>query len=93
MKHTFTTEQMKKFFVAVGCPNVNIRANSFSTFILKRLVQRNNGLKSFPKLTDDPIVNHAVECVTAEGNEPPYDEKLNLREIQSAKARGLSLVS
>lgn len=43
----------------------------------------------WPKATDDPKVNHAVDCIVAdEGDEPEYEEKLYAAEVEAFKDLG-----
>ena len=42
---------------------------------LRKLVEAVGGLKDFPQHTEDPQVNHAIDCIVVdEGEEPEYDE-------------------
>lgn len=42
--------------------------------------------RSWPKITDDPYVNYAVDCIVLFGDEEPeYDEKLYVEEVKALK--------
>lgn len=92
--HDFNDGQMKKFFDAVGCVREPRLCGRFTTRQLKSLVKLNGGLNDWPKFTDDPLVNFAVDCIIADDDEQPpvYDEQLEqlyLNEIEAAKTEGL----
>ncbi len=57
---------------------------------LRKVVHAMGDGKDWPKATDDPKVNHAVDCIVAdEGDEPEYDERLYVNEIEAFKKAGL----
>lgn len=90
--HTFTTEQMRKFVDAVGGGTYNqeIAGGVFLTANLRRLTRSVGGLQDWPKITDDPRVNYAVDCVTADlgDPEPRYNEKLYADEVEAFRTNG-----
>ena len=60
--------------------------HNLTTQQLRKVVDAIGDGKNWPKATDDPKVNHAVDCIVAdEGDEPVYDEKLYVAEIEAAK--------
>ncbi|MEK9180504.1 MAG: hypothetical protein AAB897_03770 [Patescibacteria group bacterium] len=83
--HNFTDEQMSKFIDAVGgAPKTEIAGGQFTTEDLRKLVESVNGLNDWPKTTDDPRVNYAIDCVvddTGDEDEAGYDEKLYTEEV------------
>src|SRR3989338_4913268 len=89
--HILTTEQMHKFFYAVGgVPKTEIAGGSFTTDYLRKLTESIDGLQDWPEITDDPKVNFAVDCVVGdESEEPSYDEQLYTAEVEVFRAHGL----
>lgn len=83
--HILTIGQMQKFVHAVGgVPKTEIAGGSFSTLRLRKLTGSINGLRDWPKITDDPMVNFAIDCVVADdGEEPVYDEQVYAEEIRA----------
>lgn len=64
--------------------------HNLTTEQLRKVVDAMGDGKDWPKATNDPKVNHAVDCIVAdEGDEPEYDEKLYTAEIKAAKKAGL----
>lgn len=64
--------------------------HNLTTEQLRKVVDAMGDGKDWPKATDDPKVNHAVDCIVAdEGDEPEYEEKLYTAEIKAAKKAGL----
>ena len=54
---------------------------------LKKLVDAVGDGGDWPKLTDDPKVNYAVDCVVEDdGEEPTYDEQLYAGEAEAFKS-------
>lgn len=51
---------------------------------LRKLVDAMGGGSDWPKLTDDPRVNYAVDCVVS-GGELPYDEDIYANEIRKLR--------
>ncbi|MDO8676830.1 MAG: hypothetical protein Q7K16_04290 [Candidatus Azambacteria bacterium] len=50
--------------------------HTLTTEQLRKLVDAIGDGKNFPKLTDDPKVNYAVDCIVLDdGVEPTYDEQ------------------
>ena len=86
--HTFTAEQMQKFIGSVGGVPQSVTGTQFSTNELRKLAKSIGGLRNYPKITDDPRVNFAVDCVVEEGEEPTYDEQMYEEEIREHKAIG-----
>lgn len=88
--HTLTTEQLEKFVDAVGGTSKSgIAGGQFTTAKLQELTESCNGLHDWPKITSDPLVNFAVDCVVAYGDfekEPDYDEQLYAEEIEAFRA-------
>jgi len=79
--HNLTTEQLQKFVYAVG----GVRKPEFTTEQLQKLSESIKGLSDWPKATDDPRVNYAVDCVVWADighDEYPYDEKLYTTEVE-----------
>jgi hypothetical protein len=88
--HIFTDEQVQKFINAVGgTPKSEVSGGQFSTREMRKLAESSGGLQYWPKATDDPRINYAVDCVTSnmcgEGD-PDYDERLYVKEIEADKA-------
>lgn len=83
--HNLTTEQMQKFFDAVGgIPKTEITGGSFTTEQLKKLIESIDCLHDWPQMTDDPMVNFAIDCVVEnDGEEPIYSERLYADEAES----------
>lgn len=53
---------------------------------LRKVVNAIGGDKDWPKATNDPKVNHVVDCIVAdEGEEPKYDEELYTAEAKVFK--------
>lgn len=64
--------------------------HNLTTEQLRKVIDAMGDGKDWPKATDDPKVNHAVDCIVAdEGDEPEYDEKLYAAEVEAAKEAGL----
>ena len=60
--------------------------HNFTTQQLKKVIDAIGDGKDWPKATDDPQVNYAVDCIVAdEGDEPVYDQELYVAEIEAAK--------
>ena len=85
--HTLTDDQMRKFADAVGGTRCSKPlGGTFITDHLKKIVELIGGLHDWPKLTDDPRVNFAVDCVVEDdGEEPEYDEEVYAKEAATAK--------
>lgn len=65
--------------------------HNLTTEQLRKVVDAMGDGKDWPKATDDPKVNHAVDCIVAdEGEEPEYDEKLYAAEVEASKELQLS---
>lgn len=61
--------------------------HNLTTEQLRKVIDAMGDGKDWPKATDDPKVNHAVDCIVAdEGDEPEYDEQLYTAEITAARA-------
>ena len=89
--HTLTTEQVQKFIGAIGGVPRTVAGGQFTTQQLKTLAESVKGLQDWPKITDDPKVNFAIDCLRAmmsEDEEPEYDEKLYAEEIEAYQALG-----
>lgn len=88
--HTLTTDQMRKFVDAVGgTHDQEVAGGQFTTEQLKKLTESIEGLGDWPKITDDPKVNFAVDCVVEnDGEEPTYDEQLYAGEVEAFRANG-----
>ncbi|MEK7198159.1 MAG: hypothetical protein AAB648_01705 [Patescibacteria group bacterium] len=85
--HTLTTEQLQKFIGAIGGVPQSVAGSQFTTQQLKTLAESVEGLRDWPKVTDDPKVNFAVDCVVEdEGEEPIYDEQLYAAEVEAFRA-------
>lgn len=89
--HTLTTEQIQKFVNAVGgTPKSEVVGGQFTTLQLKALAESISDLNDWLKITDDPQVNFAVDCIVEdEGEEPIYDEQLYAAEVEAFRARSL----
>lgn len=91
VSHTFTTEQVQKFIGAVGgdVPKSEIIGGEFTTQQLITLAEQVGGFKDWPKATDDPRVNFAVDCVVQYDEEDLidfiYDEKVYIAEADAFK--------
>ena len=87
--HTLTAEQMQKFIGSVGGVPQSVTGTQFSTNELRKLAEPIGGLRAWPKITGDPQVNFAVDCIDEdEGEEPTYDKQLYAEEIRVHKAGG-----
>lgn len=87
--HTLTAEQVQKFINAIWGNRRTVAGGQFTTQQLKMLAESVKGLQDWPKMTDDPMVNFAVDCVVAEeGDEPTYDEQLYAAEVKAFKSHG-----
>ncbi|OGZ95511.1 MAG: hypothetical protein A3I44_03470 [Candidatus Sungbacteria bacterium RIFCSPLOWO2_02_FULL_51_17] len=54
---------------------------------LRKLVNAIGDGSNWPKHTDDPKVNYAVDCIVQDdGGVPTYDERLYVEEIEAFKA-------
>lgn len=63
--------------------------HTFTTEQLKKLVDAIGDGKDWPKITDDPKVNYAVDCIVEDGGEESvYDEQLYVAEIEAFRASG-----
>lgn len=83
-----TTEQLQVFFDAVGSSKTGVAGGRFNTRKLQRVAESTGGFNDWPKHTDDPWVNHVIDCITARfcgDKDPEYDEKLYLEEIEAFK--------
>ena len=88
--HALTAEQVQKFLDAVGGVPRSIAGNQFTTEELRKLAESAGGFHDFPKITDDPQVNFAIDCVVEdEGEEPTYDEQLYAAEVEVCRAHSL----
>ena len=66
-----------------------MQVHSLTTQQLRKLTDAVGNGSDFPKITDDPRVNHAVDCIVAdEDEEPEYDEQLGIAEVEAFRARG-----
>ena len=64
-----------------------MKTHTLTTEQLRTLVDAIGAGNDFPKNTDDPKVNFAVDCIVEDdGEEPIYDEQLYLEEIKAFKA-------
>ena len=63
--------------------------HTLTTGQLRKLTQAIGSGEDFPKLTDDPTVNHAIDCMML-GEESLYDEKIYAAEINLARVRGVT---
>ena len=64
--------------------------HTLTTEQLRKFVFAVDGLNDWPKHTDDPEVNFAVDCVVQDDDDQPtYDEQLYVREIEAFKKAGL----
>ncbi len=80
-----TTEQMQKFSQAVGLTQA-LPGGQYEYDQLRELVEDKGGLRDYPRITNDPLVNHAVDCVVSDpGEEPNYDEQIYRTEIEEFK--------
>jgi len=50
-----------------------ITVHDLSTDQLRKLIDAIGNGTDFPKMTDDPVVNFAVDCVVNDDNQPTYD--------------------
>ena len=94
MFHALTKDQMRKLMDAVGSTSESavVEGGNYSTFRLKKLAEMAGGLQDWPKMTDDPRVNFAVDSIVADfGERPAYEEELYVREAEAFKARIRSL--
>ena len=64
--------------------------HTLTTGQLLKVIDAMGDGKDWPKATDDPKVNHAVDCIVAdEGEEPEYDERLYANEIEASRKASL----
>jgi len=67
-------------------------AHNLTTEQLQKLVDAMGDGSDWPKATNDPKVNFAVDCLTSdEGDGPTYDEQLYTAEVEAFKARAQSV--
>ena len=86
--HNLTDMQVQKFISAIGgVPQTVVGAGKFTTQQLKALAESVDGLRDVPRITDDPQVNFAVDCVSQD-EELVYDEQLYIEEINAFRAHG-----
>lgn len=64
--------------------------HTLTTEQMRKFVDAVGGLRDWPKLTDDPKVNFAVDCVVQD-EEHTFDERLYADEIEAFKARAKSV--
>ena len=58
--------------------------HTLTTGQLRKFVEAMGDGSTWPKHTDDPMVNHTVDCIVADpGEEPTYDEKIYAEEIEA----------
>ena len=87
--HSLTTEQVQKFVDAVGGVPRLVAGGQFTTQQLKTLAESVGGLQDWPKITDNPEVNFAIDCVVEdEGEEPVYDKQLYIAEVKALQSHG-----
>ncbi len=56
--------------------------HTLTTAQLRKLVEAMGGGKNFARMTDDPKVNHAIDCINDdEGDEPEYDRAMYENEV------------
>lgn len=66
--------------------------HTLTTEQLRKVVDAMGDGNDWPKATDDPKVNHAVDCLTVDGgDQPEYEEGLYLAEIEAFKKAGLGV--
>ena len=67
--------------------------HTLTTEQLRKLVDAIGDGSDWPKATDDPKVNYAVDCIVVEDDheEPTYDEQLYAAQIEAFKARAKSV--
>lgn len=90
--HNLTAEQVQMFINAIGGFPKTVAGGQFTTQQLKTLAESAKGLNDWPKATNDPKVNHAVDCVVCLMNneeEPEYNEQEYLEEIEASRTTGL----
>ena len=64
-----------------------METHTLTTEQLRKLVSAIGDGNDWPKHTDDPMVNYAVDCIVHDdGDVPPYDERLYAEEIEAFKA-------
>jgi hypothetical protein len=62
--------------------------HTLSTAQLWKLLGAMRGTQDWPRITDDPQVNYAVDCLLAEGDEEPvYNAQLYQDEVAAFVAR------
>lgn len=61
-----------------------METHTLTTAQLRKLVEAIGDGNGFPKHTDDPWVNYAVDCIVQDNEDvPPYDEKLYTEEAEA----------
>lgn len=64
-----------------------METHTLTTAQLRKLVKAIGDGNDFPRYTDDPRVNYAVDCIVQDdGDVPPYDENLYTKEVEAFKA-------
>lgn len=87
--HVFTTAQMRKFINAIGgVPKSEVTGGQFTTQKLRTLAESIGGLDDWPKFTDDPRVNFAVDCVVLDDDDEPVYDDLYVDEVEALRADG-----
>jgi hypothetical protein len=69
-----------------------MKVHNLTTAQLQKLTDAISDGKDWPKFTDDPKVNYAIDCMTClmvNDLEPDYHELIYAREIAAAKEQGL----
>ena len=65
--------------------------HNLTTKQLRMVVDAIGDGTSWPKATNDPKVNYAVDCIVQDdGDVQPYIEELYVREIEAVRAAGLN---
>jgi hypothetical protein len=60
--------------------------HNLTTEQLREVVNAIGGGTDWPKITYDPKVNHAVNCIVSDpGDEPEYEEQMYVQEIEAFK--------
>ena len=61
--------------------------HTLTTEQLRKLVDAIGDGGDWPKATDDPKVNYAVDCIVQDdGDEPQYDEQMYAAEVEAFRA-------
>lgn len=82
---------LKKCYITGNAQRKKVNEMTTHTLTTEQLRKLTNAIgddKEWPKITDDPRVNYAVDCLTTDDDEPEYDKQLYLDEAEAFKALG-----